>query len=176
MQRLESARELDTGITLLSAVTDRLNGSQRRRDALQGHWAGHAIHPALTDLPIGAWVSASTLDLIGGKQSRPAATRLVAVGIAAALPTAITGLAEWGSADWQSRRVGLVHAVANTAALSLYSLSLTARLRDRHRTGALLALAGASAATVGGYLGGHLTEVRKVGSYHPAYDRGKRQR
>ena len=38
---------------------------------------------ALSDLPIGFWTSAFTLDLLGGRHSRRAATRLVAWGVLA---------------------------------------------------------------------------------------------
>ena len=38
----------------------RLRG--RLRDMLQGVWLGHPLHPAVIDLPIGAWVSAAVLD------------------------------------------------------------------------------------------------------------------
>jgi hypothetical protein len=66
--------------------------------------------------------------------------------------------------------VGLVHAVTNAVAISVYAASWTARRNGRHRTGARLALAGATVSGVGAYLGGHLTEARKVSSRHPAYD------
>jgi hypothetical protein len=52
----------------------------------------------------------------------------------------------------------------------VYAASWLARRRGRHGTGAKLALAGAAIAGVGGYLGGHLTEARKVGSHDPAFD------
>ena len=48
---------------------------------------------------------------------------------------------------------------------------LFARHRDRHGNGVLLALAGGSVAGLGAYLGGHLTEVRKISTRHPGFDR-----
>jgi hypothetical protein len=42
------------------------------------------------------------------------------------------------------------------------------RLRDRHRLGVAFGLAGGTFATVGGYLGGHLSLVRKIGTADPA--------
>src|SRR3954452_4192110 len=62
------------------------------KDTLSGTPLGHALHPFLTDIPIGTWTSATLLDLIGGRASRPAARRLVATGVLASLPTAATGL------------------------------------------------------------------------------------
>src|SRR5436309_14927561 len=60
------------------------------KDALSGSWLGHALHPVLTDVVIGSWTSASVLDLVGGADAAPAARRLIAVGIAAYGPTALT--------------------------------------------------------------------------------------
>ena len=62
-----------------------------------------------------------------------------------------------------------MHALSNTVALTLYAASYLARRKDHHRRGALLALAGAGAAGVGGYLGSHLLVVNKVGSRSEAF-------
>jgi hypothetical protein len=35
------------------------------KDVLSGVWLGHALHPILTDIPIGAWTSSVVLDWIG---------------------------------------------------------------------------------------------------------------
>ena len=50
------------------------------KDALSGTWLGHALHPLLTDLPIGTWTSAVLLDWLGGERAEPAADRLIALG------------------------------------------------------------------------------------------------
>ncbi|MDQ4023993.1 MAG: hypothetical protein M3217_00660 [Actinomycetota bacterium] len=42
------------------------------KDAISGAWLGHALHPLLTDIPIGTWSSAAILDLVGGRgRGRP---------------------------------------------------------------------------------------------------------
>jgi nitrite reductase/ring-hydroxylating ferredoxin subunit/uncharacterized membrane protein len=131
------------------------------RDALAGRPLGHPLHPLLTDVPIGTWLSASVLDAVGGRDAEKAARRLVAVGVAAALPTAASGLLDWADtepADDEVRRVGVAHAISNVVALSLYGASLAARRRAR-----LLRLAGAGAMAVGGHLGGHLSYAKAVG-------------
>lgn len=168
-RRIEESSALDGVQQLPQAVADALLSSPRRRDALRGKWLGHAVHPLLTDLPLGAWTSATVLDFVGGRKARKGAERLVAFGLVTALPTAVTGLAEWGSLTGPQRRVGLVHATANTVSLALYGASLLARRRNRHRAGVALAVAGGVTATVGGYLGGHMTIARKIGSRHPAF-------
>jgi uncharacterized membrane protein len=170
-RRLEGATALDGPRRTAQRLADVLLADRTRRELLHGTWLGHAVHPVMTDLPLGCWVSASLLDLLGGTQSRPAATRLVGIGLAAAVPTAVTGLAEWGVAGQREQRVGLVHAASNTVALGLYAASYAARRNGLHRRGAVLALAGSAAAGAGGYLGGHLVSARKVSSRHPVFDR-----
>ena len=36
------------------------------KDALAGTWLGHALHPLLTDVVIGSFLSATILDVLGG--------------------------------------------------------------------------------------------------------------
>jgi nitrite reductase/ring-hydroxylating ferredoxin subunit/uncharacterized membrane protein len=136
---------------------------QPLKDLLSGTWLGHPLHPVLTDLPIGFWTSAFTLDLLGGRRSRDAATRLVAWGVLSAIPTAASGAADWGDTVGPDRRIGLVHAAANSVALACYGASWLARRRGHHARGVALGLVGATAATVGGYLGGHLLQILGVG-------------
>lgn len=130
----------------------------RTRDWLTGKPIGHRLHPLLTDLPIGFWTSSWTLDLIGGKSAQRASDLLMAAGIATALPTAAAGIADWSNTDdEQIGGTGLVHATANATATGLYIWALGARLRGNRRKGFWLAQAAATAATAGGYLGGHMT-------------------
>lgn len=145
------------------------------KDLLSGTWLGHAIHPLLTDVVIGSWTSASLLDLIGGGESDLAARRLIAVGIAAYPATAVTGLSDWADSeavDSQVRRVGLVHAAANSVALGFYVASLSSRRRGRRGRGVVLALGGLAAMTAGGYLGSHLAYRLGIGVDQTLFDRG----
>jgi nitrite reductase/ring-hydroxylating ferredoxin subunit/uncharacterized membrane protein len=145
----------------------------RVKDLLSGAWLGHALHPLLTDVPIGTWTSATLLDLFGGRRSRPAAQRLVGIGVLAAVPTSVSGTSDWADttlADATVRRIGAVHAVANSAALALYGTSLVARRRGNHRRAVKLGLLGLSALTAGGHLGGHLSYVKGVGVNQTAFD------
>jgi nitrite reductase/ring-hydroxylating ferredoxin subunit/uncharacterized membrane protein len=136
------------------------------KDAVSGTWLGHALHPLLTDVPIGSWTSSLLIDLFGGREGRRASQRLIGVGVLASLPTAITGLNDWADttpADDSVRRMGAVHAAANVAALGLYTASLLARRRGSHVRGVALGMAGAGALVVGGHLGGHLSYAKAVG-------------
>ena len=141
-------------------------GRGRLNDLLAGTWLGHALHPFLTDMPIGSWTSATILDLLGGDETDEAAEKLIAFGILASVPTAITGMTEWADttkSDPHVRRIGLVHAWANSAALGLFGASLVARRNGNRGRGKLLGLAGMGALTVGGHLGGHLSYSKGVG-------------
>ena len=142
------------------------------KDALSGAWLGHALHPLLTDVPIGTWSSATILDVLGGRRSQQAAERLIAIGVLAAVPTAVTGSNDWADttpADDSVRRIGAVHAVANTLALALYGSSLAARRRRRRGLGVALGLAGLGGLVVGGHLGGHLSYDKAVGVQNTAF-------
>lgn len=133
-------------------------------DLLRDRVLGHALHPALTDLPLAAWTAAAVLDVRRRREERPAATAFEGLGVLATVPTALTGLAEWTRTDGAERRVGATHAVANTAALALHVLSWAARRSGRHHLGVATATAANGVVGLSALLGGHLTTVRKVGS------------
>ncbi|MFI7482145.1 Rieske 2Fe-2S domain-containing protein [Kocuria sp. M1R5S2] len=142
------------------------------RNVLSGAVIGHPLHPLLTDVTIGAWTMAGVLDLVGGRPAAPAADLLVRTGIAAAVPTAVTGWHDWSGTQGADRRLGLVHAAANSTALVLYTASLAARAGGHRDGGRILGLAGFGAVTAGGYLGGHLSYIRGVGVNRTAWRRG----
>lgn len=166
---LENDERLDPAVTQAAQLTEPLRDSSAG-SALRGDWMGHALHPALTDLPIGMFTATAVLDLFGGASSRSAAQKLVGVGLLSAAPTALTGWAEWTRAEHRAQRVGVAHAALNVASLGLYAGSWMARRSDRHRLGAALAMVGTSLTGAAAYLGGHLTAVREVASRHPAFE------
>jgi uncharacterized membrane protein len=169
VQALEASPAADGVSAWLARLAGPVTDPLPVRHLLQGRGAGHAVHPPLTDVPLGLWTATVFLDLAGGRSARPAARRLLAAGIVSAVPTALTGLAEWRETSLPERRVGAVHALLNSAALGLYAVSYAARARDRHRAGVMASLAATSVATVSGYLGGHLAVARKVGTRDAAY-------
>jgi nitrite reductase/ring-hydroxylating ferredoxin subunit len=143
------------------------------KDALSGSWLGHALHPLLTDVTIGTLTSAVLLDWLGGERSQPAAERLIALGLASAVPTVSSGASDWADTEVGSdavRRIGIVHAATNVAAVSLFAASLAARRRGG--SGRLLALAGGGALAAAGHLGGHMVLVEGVGVDHTAFEDG----
>ena len=165
---LENDQRLDPAVAKAAQLTHSLRDSATG-SALRGEWMGHALHPALTDLPIGLFTAAAALDLLGGKATHPAAQKLVGLGLLSAVPTALTGWAEWSRADHRAQRVGIAHAALNVASLGLYAGSWMARRRSHHGLGAALSLAGSGITVAAAYLGGHLVTVREVASRHPAF-------
>jgi nitrite reductase/ring-hydroxylating ferredoxin subunit/uncharacterized membrane protein len=173
VDELEEMTALDSVAKTVGKTVRDLVGRGEIKDAISGTWFGHAVHPPLTDVVIGSFLGVSLLDLLGGEGK--SAERLLGVGLAAALPTALTGANDWADteiADDAVRRVGLVHASANTTALVFYATSLAARKRGARGRGAVLALAGTAVMTVGGYLGGHMSYTRGVGPNQTAFDPG----
>jgi uncharacterized membrane protein len=164
--RLDSLEALD-GLGRTAGRTVRgLIPEGTPKDVLSGAWLGHALHPLLTDIPIGAWTSAVILDWTGGQQSRSASDRLILTGVLAAGATVATGWSDWADAEQGSaavRRSGLVHAAANATATALMTGSYLARKRGARHRGRALALAGSAVLSAGGWLGGHLSYTLGAG-------------
>jgi nitrite reductase/ring-hydroxylating ferredoxin subunit/uncharacterized membrane protein len=164
LDKVERLRALDRiGDPVLKVVSAVFRG--RVADALHGVWLGHPLHPALVQMPFGAWTSASILDAVPG--GTPAATLLIGVGTATAVPTAITGVNDWSALSPEQRRVGLVHAAGNAVAVGLYAGSLAARLTGNKALGKRLAYAGLGVVSASAYVGGHLA-YRQAASVNEA--------
>jgi nitrite reductase/ring-hydroxylating ferredoxin subunit/uncharacterized membrane protein len=172
MKRLEEAEALDQPAEKLAGWVHQATRPRLVKNTLSGTWLGHRFHPLLVALPIGFWSGALVFDLVATRRARWAADVLVGSGVAAAVPTAAAGLADWSDTFGGARRVGLVHASCNTLALVSYSASLAARLLGRRKAGVGLSLVGATAITAGGYLGGHLSYVQAVGVERKAFAGG----
>ena len=123
------------------------------RDVLDGVWFGNPLHPALTDVPLGAWSAAFLLDLVGSEAADGALT----VGILGAVPAAVTGLNDWSHLKDDARRIGTVHALVNTAGLTLNVLSLAARRGGMRNVGRFFSMTAYGGALFSAHLGGHLS-------------------
>ena len=169
-ERLERARLLDPTADLLQrGVRAAVPPDTAAKDMLSGTWLGHPLHPPLTDVVVGTWTSASLLDATG-KRGRAASQLLLGAGILAALPTAAAGASDWAELRGGTRRVGLVHALGNTTALTLQTLSLRARRRGEHAKGIGLSTLAMTVATLSAWLGGHLSFGRGVGVNQTAFE------
>jgi nitrite reductase/ring-hydroxylating ferredoxin subunit/uncharacterized membrane protein len=137
-------------------------GGRVAKDLLNGVWLGHPLHPMITDVPVGAWTMTEVLDITsagrGGDSGLDRAADLsLAVGAAAAVGAAVTGVTDWSDVGGVQRRMGLVHGLINTGALTLNLISLGLRYGGGNRAAArnlsaLAYLVASSAAYVGGDL------------------------
>jgi len=138
-------------------------------DVLHGRWLGHALHPVLSDLPIGFWAAVPVLDLAGDDAG---ALAMTAAGCAAAVATAATGAADWTATHGRERRLGMLHGLINSAALGLQLGALGARSARRRGLGRALPLAGLGVSAAAAYLGGELVFGRGVMVDHDAWIAG----
>ncbi len=185
LDRLEREQALDPVAGRAHAFWSKALRSQRLRDLLSGRALGHPLHPAAVIVPAGTLLSATLLDVTGGPGLRPAARRLIGLGLLSAGPAAVAGWSDWLDTDGAERRVGLVHAACNIVGIGCY----TASWWQRHRgssgvassgvaangtaaNGLVASLAGATALGVGGWLGGHLAYALGVGVDTTAFQRG----
>jgi len=130
------------------------------KDFLNGTWLGHPVHPAATDIPIGAFVVAVVLDLIGPPGS---AFWPVVVGLLAALASAVTGLADYSDTDGVARTRATTHATIMVVGSTLILISLVSRIVavDHVADGLAVALllAGTIMLTAGASIGGDVVFV-----------------
>ena len=150
--------------------------NRRIKDILNGTWLGHALHPVLTDIPIGAWSCTMVLDLVSINAESGGIARgadiSMALGIMGATGAAVTGLTDWSDLDGTDRRIGLMHGLLNSAILLTNIGSLVFRLTGRRRTGLALSTVGYLTSLISAYLGGELSFAKGVGVNHDAWEGG----
>jgi nitrite reductase/ring-hydroxylating ferredoxin subunit len=171
--KLENFEPIDKLSSPLQDVVSRaVPDGSRLKDALSGTWLQHPVHPPLTDVVIGSWLSGLAVDVFGGRDGAVASRRLVGLGILAALPTAATGASDWSDLIGKDRRLGSIHAIANTTALAAQSLSWLQRRRGHRGTGIALSLTAVGISSAAAWIGGHLSYGRAVGVNHTAFEDG----
>ena len=136
-------------------------GGAPARNVLDGVWFEAPLHPALTDVPIGAWTATLVFDGLdvatGRKPVRHAADASLALGTVGALGAAVTGLSDWRYLQGGSRRAGVLHGLLNTIGLLLSVVSLIYRATGRRNAGRLAFLAGYSVSGMAAHVGGELS-------------------
>lgn len=150
---------LEHALTFVFALFGRHR--ERVANALHGTWLGHPLHPALTSLPTGAVATSLALDAASALPGRPEAFRdasrtALTLGIIGSLGALASGVTDWQHTHEESRRVGLVHGVANLVATALYLSSWRDRRRGRHARGIAASAFGYGITLASGYLGGAL--------------------
>lgn len=137
------------------------------KNLVHGVWLGHPLHPALTDVPIGAWTAALALDglaaVSGQEEVGRAADAAIVVGLSGAAGAAVTGLSDWQYTSGRARRVGVAHGLLNVGGVLLYASSLLLRRRGARAAGHGLAALGYAVATASAYLGGELVFGQRIG-------------
>ena len=144
------------------------------KNFLHGTWLGHPLHPALTDVPLGAWTAALALDAMesisGRRELAAGADAAIAVGLVGAAGAAVTGLTDWSETSGRARKVGMLHGLMNVGATALYTTSLILRRRKQRGAGMGFAMLGYAVSSASAYLGGHLVFGEKIGVNHAAAD------
>lgn len=145
---------------------------RKLKNFLHGTWLGHPLHPVLTDIPIGSWTAAATLDAIelsGNKEYSKGADAAIAIGLAGAVGSAVTGLTDWTGTSGKQRKIGMLHGLLNLTATTLYATSLIMRRKKESRTAAIaLSMVGYGITAMAAYLGGHLVYREQMGVDHTA--------
>jgi nitrite reductase/ring-hydroxylating ferredoxin subunit/uncharacterized membrane protein len=135
------------------------------QDALHGTWLGHALHPVMVTIPLGAWTLAAIFDFFeasGKRGYRKGADAAVAIGLASAVGAAASGVVDWQHLTGKTRRVGAAHGLWNVAVAGVYLLSLLLRRSRQRAAGRMLGWLGLAASIGSAYLGGHLVS-KQVG-------------
>lgn len=125
------------------------------KDLLNGTWLGHPLHPASTDLPIGAFLVALVLDLAGQGQAALVAT---AVGQVTFLLSMLSGFADYTDTDGRARVRATIHGTIMVVAGALTAASLI--LRDGGAASGpaptILLAVGLAVILIGAYVGGEV--------------------
>lgn len=137
--------------------------------------AGHPLHPALVHFPIALWLAATLWDGIGWWRSDPLWWQMshwcLALGLAMALPTLITGLLDYVALKPNARIVGVAtaHMMVMVSATIIFAtcwlLHVAAGAAVAPSPWVLvLELSGAVLLAVGGWLGGILVYRYRIGA------------
>ena len=157
-------------------------GSQRKpprrlKSLLNGTWFGHPLHPAITDVPITAWLLTAIFDVLWliahPSWAAYGAFVTVIVGLLGALGAAVTGLADWSDTYGAERRVGLNHALFNVIATILYLVSFLLRLLGGPSdsiAAAIIGFIGLICVIYAAYLGGEMVFTKGTGINHTAWE------
>ena len=103
MERLEQSESLGRAAEEMAKPMGSLLGEGPVSDALRGRPLGHALHPVLVQVPIGAVLSAAVLDVVQGRKAQ-AQSRLL-MGLVSAHPVTATFI---GDASLSGRPMGRV--------------------------------------------------------------------
>jgi nitrite reductase/ring-hydroxylating ferredoxin subunit/uncharacterized membrane protein len=148
----------------------------RIKDVLNGVWLGHALHPALVSIPLGAWTATVLCDLEWlldpDHASERAADTTLWVGLIGAAGSAATGVTSWADTDGPERRLGIWHGLLNGSVMVLNLCSALLRLGGQRRLAVPLTAFAFATSLYTAYLGGELTYSAGVNVNHVAWEGG----
>lgn len=123
------------------------------KDVLNGTWLGHPVHPAITDVPIGALLVAVVLDLT---DQRGAAWWAIVVGLIGVLASAVTGVADYADTDGRARVRATTHGTVMIvgSGLTVGSLILRGGGAVDAALPTMLLIVGFLVLSAGAYIGG----------------------
>ncbi len=152
---------------------------RRLKSLLNGTWFGHPLHPAITDVPVTAWVLTALFDVIWlithSTWSAYASFVTVIVGLLGALGAIVTGLTDWSDTYGSERSVGFNHALFNSLATLLYFISFVLRLTAGPGdtiSAAIIGFIGLASVSYAAYLGGEMVFAKGTGVNHTAWEMG----
>jgi nitrite reductase/ring-hydroxylating ferredoxin subunit/uncharacterized membrane protein len=122
----------------------------------------HPLHPALTDVPLGAWLTGVVADYTAASTNlvpRSAGTIALLLGLVVAAGTAVTGYTDFQDVYGMERRTALAHGLTMTLVFAVMTVSLILRLVGvsvLYPVAVGLATFGLALTMFGMYLGGHV--------------------
>lgn len=149
------------------------------KDTLHGQkLLGHPLHPALTDVPLGAWSAGVVADYLAHfTRAVPEAAGDVAllVGVLAAAVAAVSGYTDHHETYGHERRVATVHGLLMTIVILVELVSLLLRWKageGAHPTAVAVSTIGLGLGLFGAYFGGHLSFGMGTMVNHNAFAEG----
>lgn len=139
---------------------------------------GHPLHPALTDVPVGAWIGGVVADYAAHFTQRiptEAGDLALAVGLVGALGSALTGYNDFSNTYGHERRVAVAHGLSMTLAVAMDAASMGLRWwagGGLHPLAVGLATGGLAVLLAGAYLGGHVVFGMGTMVNHLAFTEG----
>lgn len=150
--------------------------SYKVKDAIDGTWAGHPLHPVMVTIPLGAWTCTAVLDLFSLGRENAALERgadaTLWIGLLGAMTAIPTGVTQWADIDGPDRRVGLLHGLLNGSITLLNLTSGILRLMGKRKPAVALSTTAYLTSLFTAYLGGDLSYAKGIGVNHVAFEGG----
>jgi nitrite reductase/ring-hydroxylating ferredoxin subunit/uncharacterized membrane protein len=130
------------------------------RNVLSGTYIfRHPLHPALTDVPLGAWLTGTVLDYLALATNvvpRAAGSIALVVGLVVAAGAAATGYTDFQDVYGLERRTAFAHGLTMTVVFLVQLVSFILRLVGTYPVAIGFSTAGLLLTMFGMYIGGHV--------------------